>query len=372
METIARRTPLYEAHKKLGGRIVDFAGWELPVQYSSALDEHMAVRSAAGLFDISHMGEFSLKGKDSTALLEKLIPTNLAKLVDGKGMYSCLCNETGGVIDDFFIFRISSDYYYLVVNAGRRETDFAWLTKHAKGMEIELCDLSDATAKLDLQGPRSTAILQKVFSALSVPERFYFCYADFAGKQVMISNTGYTGEVGYELYIDSSCVTELWDALLEAGKDEGILPCGLASRDSLRLEASYSLYGHELSEDINPIEAGLGWTISSEKNYIGCDVLRRLKTEGSGRKIVCLEITGKGIPREGYRVQCGETDIGYITSGGFSPLLKKGIAFALLDTVKAQEACGEAVKIGSTVDIIVRDKPVAAQIVKRPFYTYNQ
>ncbi len=366
------KTPLYERHIALNAKLVDFAGWHLPVQYTSSLEEHMAVRNACGIFDISHMGEFTLKGKDSKALLEKLIPTSLEKLENNKGMYTMFCNEQGGVIDDLFIFQKSENDYYIVVNASRIETDFNWLNTHSKGMEVELVDESSSTTKIDLQGPTSQTILQNLFPSFNVPERFYFDYADFNGEKVMISNTGYTGEIGFELYCDNSASKKLWDALFEHGKDHGLLPCGLASRDSLRLEASYSLYGHELSETINPIEASLGWLVNSDKGYIGSSVLRDLKTNGAGRKIVCIKLIDRGIPREGYRIECKGIDIGYITSGCHSPLYKEGIAFALLEMSKARQELGIDLAIGTEIDVIIREKAVKACIVKRPFYMYNQ
>ncbi|MCP5515323.1 MAG: glycine cleavage system aminomethyltransferase GcvT [Spirochaetales bacterium] len=361
---MGKRTPLYEKHLQLGGRIVDFAGWDLPVQYTSAIEEHMAVRTNAGLFDISHMGEFSVKGKDSQQYLESLVPTSFSKLEDGKGMYSCLCNAKGGIIDDLFIFRITEDDFYLVVNAGTREKDFKWLKSRLEG-DVVLEDLSDVTAKIDIQGPSSKAILQNVFSGVNLDklERFHFTYSKFNGSRIMISNTGYTGEAGYELFINPETAGALWDILLEKGKPFNLIPCGLASRDSLRLEACYSLYGHELNENVNPVEAGLSWIVNSDKNYTASDILRKVKAEGPGRRIVCLEIKEKGIPREGYRVMYEGADIGHVTSGGYSPVLKKGIAFALVKT--------GIVKTGSDVDIVIRDKNVGASVVKRPFYSFN-
>ena len=361
---MANRTPLYDTHVRLGGRMVDFAGWDLPVQYTSAIDEHMAVRTNAGLFDISHMGEFSVKGKGSAAFLAKLIPTSLSKLTDGKGMYSCICNKDGGIIDDLFIFRIADDDFYLVVNAGTREKDFKWFKSNLdRGVALE--DLSDITAKIDIQGPSSKNILEKVFpqAGLDTLERFHFTYSDFTGSRVMISNTGYTGEAGYELFINPEKCVKLWDTLLEKGKADSLIPCGLAARDSLRLEACYSLYGHELNEQVNPVEASLSWIVNSDEKYIASDILVNAKKEGAARKIVCLEIRDKGIPREGYRVEYEGSDIGHVTSGGYSPVMKKGIAMALVKS--------GIVKTGSDVDIIIRDKKVGASVVKRPFYSYH-
>lgn len=361
---MGKRTPLYDKHVQLGGRMVDFAGWELPVQYTSAIEEHMAVRTRAGIFDISHMGEFSVRGSGSAEYLACLLPTSLEKLEDGKGMYSCLCNERGGIIDDLFIFRVSQDNFYLVVNAGTREKDFCWLKSFKKG-DVILEDLSDNTAKIDIQGPLSRNVLFKVFPALKPdgPERFHFRHLDFMGSAIMISNTGYTGEAGYELFTENSAASGLWDTLLEAGKEFGMIPCGLAARDSLRLEACYSLYGHELDETVNPVEAGLSWIVNSDKKFVASDVISGVREKGPERKVICLEVMDKGIPREGYRVESAGHDIGHVTSGGYSPFLRKGIAMAMVGS--------GAVKTGETVDIIIRDKKVGAKVVKRPFYSYK-
>ncbi len=366
------RTELYDCHVALNAKLVDFAGWHLPVQYTSSLEEHMAVRNTCGIFDISHMGEITLKGSDATALLEKLIPTSLAKLENNKGMYTMFCNEQGGVIDDLFIFQNAENDFYLVVNASRIETDFNWLTTHSQGMDVALVNESTSTAKIDLQGPTSIKVIQSLFPSITIPERFFFCYTNFNGEKVMISNTGYTGEVGFELYCDNALAPKLWQALLENGKDFELFPCGLAARDSLRLEAAYSLYGHELTETITPIEAALGWAVNSDKDYIGKKILVNQKSEGASKKIFCIKLIDRGIPREGYRIQFDGKDIGYITSGCFSPLLKEGIAFALLDIEKTKQESSIDLAIGVEIDVIIRDKPVKASIVKRPFYTYNQ
>ena len=361
------RTPLYDRHKTLNGKMVDFAGWELPVQYNSAIDEHMAVRTKAGLFDVSHMGEIEVEGKGSRAFLSSLIPTSLSKLSEHAGMYSCLCKEKGGVIDDLFIFMISPEKYYLVVNAGTKDKDLDWLLKHRNGDTV-IRDVSDNTAKIDIQGPLAAEILKKVFpqdaaGKIEGLERFHFMYHEFSGTRVMISFTGYTGEPGYELFIKPESAGQLWDALIDKGAAAGLIPCGLASRDSLRLEACYSLYGHEINENINPVEAGLSWIINSDEKYIGSEFLKNAKASGAARKIYCLEIADRGIPREGYRVELEGKEIGYVTSGGYSPVKKKGIALALLNT--------GSVKTGDYADIIIRDKPVKAQVVKKPFYSFN-
>lgn len=359
-----KRTPLYNAHLKLNAKISEFAGYDMPIQYTSILEEHESVRTKAGLFDVSHMGEFLIKGVNAEKYLKSLIPTSTDKFEKGKGTYTCFCNESGTVIDDLFIFMIDKNNYYLVVNAGTKEKDYKWLKSHIyEG--VELTNISDSTAKIDIQGPESKKILKEIFSSdkLDNLPRFYFYYDRFNGTEIMISNTGYTGGPGYELYINNDSAENLWNTCLEKGEKYGIKPAGLGARDTLRLEACYSLYGHEISENISPLEAGLSWLISSDDDYIGKKALADLKANGALRKQVCIEITGRGIPRENHEVRAGGEIIGKITSGVYSPTLKKGIALALVKKDK--------VSTGDSVEIIIRDKPVEGMVVKRPFYKFN-
>ena len=358
------KTVLYDRHVKLGGRIVDFAGWQLPVMYSSIIEEHMSTRENAGIFDISHMGEILIKGENAREFLKKIIPTRLDKLVAGKSMYSCLCNEKGGIIDDLFIFMISDKEYYIVVNAANIEKDFYWFLKN-KIEGLEMINLSDVTSKIDLQGPKSKDILLKVFPDDSLKElkRFYFTYVEYKNKKVMISNTGYTGEKGYEIYMDNDLAGVIWDELLKSGEEFGIKPAGLGARDTLRVEACYSLYGHELRDDVTPIESGIGWLVSSDSEYIAKSILKKQKDEGAPREIVAIELTGRGIPREGYRIIKDGDDIGCVTSGIYSPLFKKGLALVLVKS--------GLVNIDDKIEVLIRDKKVEARIVKRPFYTYK-
>jgi len=358
------RTPLYDEHVALGGRMVDFAGWELPVTYGSIVDEHNAVRSAAGIFDVSHMGEIEITGPTAADFLRRLIPTRLDKLVPGKSMYSCLCNEQGGVIDDLFIYMRGIDSFYLVVNASTAEKDLRWLEKH--GMTgVEIRDVSMETAKIDLQGPLSRDIALKVIDDDRLAElpRFGFIETRFGGGPMMVSQSGYTGEYGYELYLPSGGAVGLWRALMDAGKEAGLRPCGLGSRDSLRLESCYSLYGHELDESTTPKESGIGWIVSSGDAYIGRDVLMAQKERGAPRETVYFELNDKGIPREGCHVYHGGREIGTATSAGFSPTLKKGIGIARVTS--------GTVKTGDDVEIRVREKRLKARLVARPFYAYK-
>lgn len=359
-----KRTPLYNEHVRLGGRIVDFAGWELPVMYSSIVEEHTATRTRAGLFDVSHMGEISVRGKGAADYLSRLIPTRMDKLEQGKSMYSCFLNERGGVIDDLFIYMISDDNYYLVVNAGTKDKDFQWMEEHAVA-GVDVVDLSDETAKIDIQGPGSDEILSDVLRepAVTALRRFYYTGVRYNNHDIKVSKSGYTGERGYELYVPNNAAVSLWNALLEAGSGTGLKPAGLGARDSLRLEACYSLYGHELGDDITPVEGNIGWIISSSADYIGKAAAEKQKHNGAPRELVYFELTGKGVPREGCRILAGGDDIGYATSAGFSPTMKKRIGFALVTS--------GAVKPGDPVAVVVRDRPIDAVLVNRPFYAFN-
>lgn len=359
-----RRSPLHEEHLRLGGKMVDFAGWELPVMYSSIIEEHEATRSAAGLFDISHMGEILIRGGNSRAMLASLIPTRLDRLAPGAAMYSCLCNERGGVIDDIFIFMLAEKEYYLVVNASTTEKDLAWLRGHAMA-GVEIRDLSDATAKIDIQGPNSGTILRKIIDDKRVDEigRFHFFHAAYGGSQIMVSQTGYTGEYGFELFLDAGKAPQLWRDLLASGGDLGLKPAGLGARDSLRLEASYSLYGHELNDELTPVESGLSWLVSSGEDFIGRSAIMAQKESGAPRRMICYELTGRGIPREHCIIFKDGARIGITTSGGYSPTFRKGIGMALVDSGSARE--------GDEIAVEIRGTQVPAVVVKRPFYAYK-
>lgn len=359
-----KRSPLHEEHLRLGAKMVDFAGWELPVMYSSIIEEHEATRSAAGLFDISHMGEILISGGKSRAMLASLIPTRLDRLAPGAAMYSCLCNERGGVIDDIFIFMLAENEYYLVVNASTTEKDLAWLRAHLmKGVEIR--DLSDDTAKIDIQGPNSGKILRKIIDDDRVDEtgRFHFFHAAYGGARLMVSQTGYTGEYGFELFLETEKAPQLWRDLLASGGPLGLKPAGLGARDSLRLEASYSLYGHELSEELTPVESGLSWLVSSGEEFIGRSVIMAQKEHGAPRRMICYELAGRGIPREHCIIFKDGIRIGVTTSGGYSPTFRKGIGMALVDSGSASE--------GDEIAVEIRGTQIPAVVVKRPFYAYK-
>lgn len=358
------RTSLYNVHLESGGRMVDFAGWELPVMYTSILEEHTATRTGAGLFDVSHMGEITLRGKDAAGLLSKLIPTRLDRLEEGASMYSCFCNEKGGVVDDIFVFKKNADEYYLVVNASTKDKDLSWIKNHSEG-GVEVVDESEATSKIDLQGPLSREILKKVIGDPKIEEcrRFHFFTSSFQGKPLMISQTGYTGELGYELFIENEMAAALWKALVATGGAFGLKPAGLGARDTLRMESCYSLYGHELGEDISPVEAGLKWLVSSEAPFIGRNTVFEQKTKGAPREMICFELTGKGIPRENCRVMKEGNAVGRSTSGGYSPTFRKGIGMALVQR--------GSLTPGEDFTIEIRGAQVAARVVTRPIYKYN-
>lgn len=359
-----KHTPLYKLHIEANAKMVEFAGYDMPVQYTSIVEEHIAVRSAAGLFDVSHMGEITVKGPESKKYLSKLIPTAMSKLETGKGMYSLFCYENGGVIDDLFIFMVGEEHYFLVVNASTTEKDFNWMKHHLiDGVLIE--NISDDTAKIDLQGPASKEIMKKIFNSdlIDKLERFRFYYDRFSGATVMISATGYTGEWGYELFINNGKAEELWGRVLSEGKDHGLKATGLGCRDTLRLEACYSLYGHEINDTINPVEAGLGWLISSDAEYIGKTELMRLKKDGAEREQIAVKLTDRGIPREHCNVVFNNNQIGYVTSGAYSPNIKNGIALCLVQK--------HSVSSGDNVEILIRDKGYKGEVVKKPFYKFN-
>lgn len=358
------RTPLYAQHQALGARLVEFGGWEMPVQYSGILNEHRAVRERAGLFDVCHMGEFMAEGPAALDYLQRLVPNNVARLVDGQALYTQILNPDGGTRDDLIIYRENENRYMLVVNAGTTASDWDWFHEHAQGIAgLTLTNIASETGLLALQGPRAQAILQPL-TETPLPEIAYYHYRDgsVAGIPCKISRTGYTGEDGFELYCPAAQAPALWDTLLSAGTAEGLLPAGLGARDTLRLEAGYCLYGHELTEEITPLEAGLGWTVKLDKgvDFIGRDALVAEKAQGLRRKLVGVELTERNAPRAGHRIlQNGEV-VGELTSGGVTPTIGKPIGMGYMRT-------GDMTP-GSEVAIEIRGKFIPAVITPLPFY----
>ncbi len=356
-----KRTPLYHAHVQLGAKMVEFGGWEMPVQYQSIIKEHQAVREAAGLFDVSHMGEILVDGHGALNFLQHLVTNDVSKLDVGRAMYSPMIMEDGGTVDDLLIYYLGVNRYLLVVNASNKDKDFAWMKKHlTEGVGI--ADKSDDYALLALQGPLAQKILQGLTALdLSTVKYYHFAMGAVSGVPCLVSRTGYTGEDGFELYCHPEEAEKLWSALLEAGKPDGLVPAGLGARDTLRFEAALALYGHELTENVNPLMAGLGWTVKLDKeDFIGKQALLEIKQQGVSHKLVGLEMLERGIPRAEYKVQVNGEEIGWVTSGSFAPTLNANLALAY---VKPEYA-----SVGTELDIIIRSKPVKAKVVPKPFY----
>ena len=357
-----KRTPLYEAHLRLQGKMVAFAGFEMPVQYPTGITaEHRAVRSAAGLFDVSHMGEFAIRGPQALDLVQWLTVNDASRLAEGQAQYSAMCRETGGVVDDLLVYRFP-DHFMLVVNASNHDKDLEWVREHAARFDVEVEDRSDGTALLALQGPRAQEILQGLTSTELEGVGYYrFEEGEVAGVAGVISRTGYTGEDGFELYVPAERGLELWDAVMEAGRSFGLVPAGLGARDSLRLEMGYPLYGNDLDEEHTPLESGLGWIVKLEAgDFVGRDVLVRQKEDGVTRRLVGLELTERGFPRQGYPLLAGGREVGVVTSGIVSPSTGKGIAMGYVPPELA--APGTEVRVG------IRGKEVGARVVRPPFY----
>ncbi|WP_163102615.1 glycine cleavage system aminomethyltransferase GcvT [Peribacillus alkalitolerans] len=359
-----KRTPLYEVYKESGAKTIDFGGWDLPVQFAGIKEEHETVRTKAGLFDVSHMGEIVVKGSDSLAFLQKMVTNDVSKLKDGGAQYAALCYENGGTVDDLIIYRKSENEYLLVVNAANTDKDFEWLNQHVEG-DVELTNISQNIAQIALQGPLSQDILQKLVKDIDLSEIGFFKFKDLVnvnGVISLVARTGYTGEDGFEIYCNSEEGPKLWRSLLEAGKEEGILPIGLGARDTLRFEANLPLYGQELSKDITPIEAGIGFAVKTDKeaDFIGKDVLKAQKENGAPRKLVGIEMIDRGIPRHGYPVFVNGENIGEVTTGTQSPTLKKNVGLALLNR--------EYTELGTEVEVEIRSKKLKALVVATPFY----
>ncbi|ARU63244.1 glycine cleavage system protein T [Tumebacillus avium] len=357
-----KKTPLFEVYPNYNGKIIDFGGWALPVQYSGILEEHEAVRTRAGLFDVSHMGELEVSGSDALANIQKWITNDASKLADGQALYSPMCYENGGVVDDLLVYKKGDNNYLIVVNASNIEKDFAWVQEHAFG-DVSIRNASEETAQLALQGPLAEQVLQKMTETdLSQIKYYWFLEnVDVAGVKCLVSRTGYTGEDGFELYCAASDVAKLWDSILATGKADGVLPIGLGARDTLRFEARLPLYGQEITQDISPLESGLGFFVKLDKpDFIGRDALAKQKEEGVKRKLVGFEMIERGIPRTHYEVQVDGKKIGEVTTGTMGPTVKKNIGLALIDV--------EYATIGQELDVIIRNKAVKGVIIKTPFY----
>jgi aminomethyltransferase len=358
-----KKTPLNEQHRELGGKMVDFGGWDMPVQYEAGvIAEHMATREKAGLFDVSHMGEIWVEGEDAIPFVNRITTNDVTKLVDGQAHYSALTNEKGGVVDDLLVYRFDEGKLLLVVNASTTEKDWDWITSHVKDEAITLTNASADYCQIAVQGPLAREIAQKFTDVnLSEIKYYHFTVDTFDGVDAIISRTGYTGEDGFEVYANREHAVKLWNDLLEYGERFGILPAGLAARNTLRLESAMSLYGHELSDDISPLEAGLGWICKLNKgDFVGREPMAKLKEEGLKRKLVGFEMVDKGIARDEMDVYVGDEKVGVVTSGSPAPFLKKNIGLAFVPT--------EFAKTGQEITIDVRGKKLAAVVVPTPFY----
>jgi len=356
-----KQIPLNDVHVKLGGKMVPFAGFNMPVRYSSDLEEHMAVRNGVGVFDVSHMGEFTLKGPGALDLIQRVTTNDASKLVDGQAQYSSLPDENGGLVDDLIVYRIKADDYLLVVNAGNIETDWNWISKfNIAGVEMK--NISDELCLFAVQGPKAVAVLQQLTAVeLSAIKYYHFTIAEFAGaSDVLISNTGYTGAGGFEIYVKNEHALKVWNAIFDAGKDQNIKPIGLGARDTLRLEMGFCLYGNDIDSTTSPLEAGLGWITKFSKEFTNSNGLKKQKEEGIKRKLVGFKMIDKGIPRHDYTIKSTDgSTIGKVTSGSISPVLGVGIGLGYVTVDQS--------KPGNDIFIDVRGRALKAQVTKTPF-----
>jgi aminomethyltransferase len=366
-----RRTPLYDRHIALGARIIPFAGWDMPVQYKGIIEEHRTVRNAAGLFDLGHMGQVDVTGADALAYLQYVTTNDVSALEPGQAQYSMLPNESGGVVDDIIVYRrLRGDGFMVCINAANREKDVEWMQfwqAERDDLNVSVLDISDDMGMIAIQGPRAAAITQRVTDVdLQPVDYFSWVDAEVGGVQVMAARTGYTGEDGFEFFTKIEDVVTVWDALMTSGKDDGVAPIGLGARDTLRLEARMPLYGNELAEDIGPLEAGIGWAVKLDKGpFVGSEQIMAMKETGPPRRTVGFRLTERsGSARSHFEVQNDGRPVGFVTSGAMSPTLNANIGLALVE----RSAAG----IGKQLEVVIRDKPIAAEQVKTPFYKREQ
>ncbi len=356
-----KQTPLNAVHRQLGAKMVPFGGWDMPVQYSGILEEHKAVRGAAGMFDVSHMGEVEFRGPAALEVVQRLTSNDASRLQVGQVQYSALTTEAGAFVDDLTVYKFADDHYLATVNASNIDKDFAWMREHTRG-NVEVRNLSDETALIALQGPKAIEILQKLTPLeLSGIKYYWFARGKVLGYDAVASRTGYTGEDGFEVYLKPQQAPALWNALLEAGKPFGLIPCGLGARDTLRLEAKMALYGNDIDDRHTVLEADLAWILKLEKGeFIGKAALAREKAQGVQRKLVGFEMTGRGIARSHYKIVKGGKAIGEVTSGGPAPWLNRNIGLGYVTV--------EHSAVGTEFEVLIRDNPVAARVVQTPFY----
>jgi aminomethyltransferase len=358
-----KKTPLYEKHVALKAKIIDFGGWAMPVQYTNVIDEHKATRTAAGLFDICHMGEIEVKGPQALDLLQLVLTRNLADQTIGQVKLSALLNEEGGIIDDLTVYKMDQNTYMLVTNSTTKDRDWQWIKSISQdiGFDCSLKDFSDIMGKLDIQGPRSAEILQKLIGVDLKNLRFYhFCESQVASASAIISRSGYTGEDGFEIYAAADDIGNIWDRLMIAGASLGMKPAALGARDTLRLEAGMMLNGQDMTESVSPLEVPYSWIVDGNKEFIGKEALMARKKSVGGKKLVGMEVTGRGIARHGYKVFHEKREIGIVTSGTFSPTLNKAIGMAFVDVAFSAP--------DTQITVAIRDTMTEAKIVKLPFY----
>ena len=362
---MTKQTFLHDKHIALGARMVDFAGWDMPVQYSSIIEEHKTVRENIGLFDVSHMGEMIVQGKDALPYLNKLVPQDITKLVDLKAIYCQLTNKNGGIIDDLIIYKLEDNKYLIIANASRIDEDLNWMVRNKIGFDVEIINESHNYSLLAVQGPKACELL-KSLGAEDLPPFFSIKRGELFNINLWISRTGYTGEDGVEILVKNEFSEYLWDKLLEAGKEYGIKPIGLGARDTLRLEAALHLYGNDLDEETTPVEAGLAWSVAKNKteDYNGKKAILEQIQNGISKKLIGLKMLDKNIARHGYEVYYKNEKIGKVTSGGISPVRGDNIALAYIKNL-------DNLTVGSTIQIMVRDKLHNAEIVSRPFVKKN-
>lgn len=367
--TEIKKTALYEEHKKLGAKTVPFAGWEMPLQYGSIVEEHLIVRNKAGLFDVSHMGQVFVRGKDSLNFLQMLIPHDISNILPGKAVYSQLTTQEGAIIDDLIIYKLdNADRFLLIINASRVEVDVNWITANAKNyksMEVAIDNRSDNLSMVALQGPLASDILENLgLSKENQPKRFFVKETKILNTEAIVAATGYTGENGFEIIIKNEKAAELWTGLLSAGEKFGLKPIGLAARDTLRLEAGLLLYGQDMDESTTPVEAGLTWTVSKDKteDYYGKErILSQIKEKTETKKLVGFKMLDKSIPRHDYIIYINNKEAGVVTSGGVASFIGENIGFGYI-------VAGNPTSTGTKIDVMIRGKLHPAEIVKRPFY----
>lgn len=362
MDGTLKRTPLYAAHVAAGARMVPFAGWEMPVQYSGIVDEHRAVRTRAGLFDVSHMGEVDVAGPGAVSLVQRLVTNDVGRLALQQARYTPMCTPEGGIIDDLLVYQLRHDHVMLVVNAANTAEDLAWIREHAEG-DVRITDRTDEIALLALQGPRAEEVLTRLTPAPLHTIRYYWFLdgVEVAGRRALVSRTGYTGEDGFEIYVEAKDAVRVWDAVLEAGAGVGILPAGLGARDTLRLEAGILLHGNDMDKTVTPLEVGLSWTVKLGKGeFIGGPALARQKREGPTRQLVGFTLRERAIARHGFSIQQDGTVVGRVTSGSFGPTVERSIGLGFIPPAHAQP--------GERIAVEIRGRAVEGAVTQLPFY----